>query len=317
MHGMDSATRAALLAARAAAGETIRAWRTGTAYRALEARFSDCPADMPEPAMERATRLLRDDDWASALLAPLVAALAADPLFEPPLRVSRDALRIGAVLFECPVVSIAACRTSAAAMRRLPAPTTVSFSGRLAVTRYVRAGGAMLRRWRTDPAGPNFSAEAAPRCHEEAVVQLADGDVHAIDGNRTAQLLAGAEQDVVTLVAMVRAGTAPLIREHNIADGRLLRVASGDERASRAEMLLSFLRLARRADAGPRFEEATHDPAFHLRWAAMREWLRLDARGALPRLAAMAMEDPNAEIRNAATHMLALVRPRVAAPCPA
>lgn len=315
MNGVEDATRDAIVAARAAAGGTIRAWRGSAAWRALEARFADCRSEDAEQAMARATRLLGDDGWAGALLAPLVEALAADPLFEPPLRANRDAMRIGAVLFECPAVSIAACRTSAEAMHRLPAPATIAFSGRLAVTRYVRAGGATLRRWRTEPAGPEFRADTAPPCREEAPLALADGDVHAIDGHCEAHLLTGAERDVVTLVATIRAGSAPLMREHAIADGRLLRLASGDDRSSRTEMLLAFLRLSGRADAGPRFEEATHDPAFHLRWAAMREWLRLDARAALARLEAMAADDPHGEIRDAAARTLLAVRPRLEAPC--
>lgn len=317
MNGVDEATRAAILAARAVAGEMVRAWRNGTAWRALDARFADCPADDPGPAMERAIALLRDSDWAEALLEPLAAALAADPLFEPPLRANRDAMRIGMALFDCAAVSLAAYRTSADAMRRRPTPETVSFSGRLAVTRYVRAGEATLRRWRTESAGLAFRADAAPLCHEEPVLSLADDDVVIMDGHREAHLLAGAARDVVTLVATIRAGAAPLIREHAIADGRLLRVASGDDRTSRTEILLGFLRLAGRADAGPQFEEATHDSAFHLRWAAMREWLRLDARAALPRLEAMAARDPHAEIRDAATRTLPVVRARLEPACPA
>lgn len=317
MNGVDDATRAAILAARAAAPETVRAWRRGPAHRALEVAFADCPADDPQPAMVRATELLGDGAWAGALLQPLLDALAADPLFEPPFKVNRDAGRIGAVLFDCPAVSLSACVTRAAAMRQRAAPASVTFSGRMTVTRYIRAGGAVLLRWRSEPAGPYFRAGAAPPCREMPMLRLADGDVHAIDGHCEAQLVADAEGDLVTLVATIRSGAAPLMREHAIADGRLLRVANGDDRASRAEMLLAFLRLAGRADAGARFEEATHDPAFHLRWAAMREWLGLDARAALPRLEAMAASDPHAEIRDAATRTLASVRARLEAACPA
>ena len=49
--------------------------------------------------------MLADTDWA-ALLAPLVEALAAYPFFEPPFRISRDAVRTGAVLIDTPMVSI-------------------------------------------------------------------------------------------------------------------------------------------------------------------------------------------------------------------
>jgi len=317
MNGIDAETRAAILAARAAAGDTIRGWRSGEAYRALAARFADCPPDDASEAMARATRLLEKADWAAALLQPLVEALAGDPLFEPPFRTSRDGLRIGGVLFECPAMALSACVTSAAAMRRLPAPRALTFSGRMVVTRYVCAGGARLRRWRTEPAGPDFSATTAPSCREIEALRLTDGDVIATDGGHEAQLLSEAQSDVVTLVATIPAGTAPLMREHAVADGRLLRIASGDDRASRTEMLLAFLRLAGRTDAGPRFAEATGDPAFHLRWAAMREWLALDARAALPRLEAMAAGDPHRDIREAAARTLAVVRSRLDTPCPA
>ncbi|MBB4100038.1 hypothetical protein [Sphingomonas kyeonggiensis] len=317
MNGIDAETRAAILTARAAAGDTIRGWRSGEAYRGLAARFADCPADDAAEALARATQLLEKADWAAALLQPLVEALAGDPLFEPPFRASRDGLRIGAVLFECPAMALSACVTSAVAMRRLPAPRALTFSGRMVVTRYARAGGARLRRWRTEPAGPDFSAATAPPCCEIEALLLADGDVIATDGGHEAQLLSEARSDIVTLVATIPAGTAPLMREHAVADGRLLRIASGDDRASRTEMLLAFLRLAGRADAGPRFAEATGDPAFHLRWAAMREWLGLDARAALPRLEAMAASDPHRDIREAAARTLAVVRPRLETPCPA
>ena len=316
MNAVDDATRAAIIAARIAGRATIDAWRASPAWGALHGAFADCPADDADKALARASALFGDHGWAAALLAPLTAALAADPLFEPPFKVDRDAVRIGAVLYDCPAVSISACRTNAAALRRLPPPATIAFSGRLAVTRYVRAGGAALRRWHVPAADRHFSAAAAPPCAENPPVTLRDGDVIAIDGRCEAQLLSGAASDVVTLVATIRPGAAPLMREYAIGDGRLLRVASGDDRASRTEMLLAFLRLSGRADAGPRFEAASRDPAFHVRWAAMREWLALDAGAALPRLEAMAERDPHAEVRDAAARMLGMVRARLAA-CPA
>ncbi|MDF2385116.1 hypothetical protein JMG10_26840 [Nostoc ellipsosporum NOK] len=315
MNGMDAGTRAALVAAREAGRGTIRKWRHGDAHRMLETVFADCAAKDAEEVTHRATRLLDDGGWAGALLQPLIDAIAADPLFEPPFKASRDGLRIGAVLFDCPAVAVSACVTSAAAMRRRPPPTACTFSGRIVVTRFVRAGSATLRRWRTAPAGPDFRAAEAPPCEERESLRLADGEVHAIDGRCEAQLLADAGSDVVTLAATIRAGAAPLMREHAIGDGKLLRVASGDDQASRAEMLLAFLRLAGRADAAPQFDAATRDPAFHLRWAAMREWLALDAQAALPRLEAMAAGDPHIEIREAAGRTLAAVRPRLSATC--
>ncbi|MEI9852870.1 MAG: hypothetical protein WDN24_20645 [Sphingomonas sp.] len=310
-NGVTRAIREAIAAARAPAIATVQRWRRGAEHRALERAFADCPADSAEPAAERAERLLEDAGWAEMLLAPLAGALADDPFFEPPFRLSRDALRTGAVLFDCPAASLTGSVLGAAAMAALPPPATIVFSGRVTVTRYVRAGGATLRRWRTEPITPGFSAAAAPPCMPLAPLALADGDVLRTDGRAHAQLLADARSDVVMLVFTMRGGAAALMREHRVADGALVRVASADDRASRIEMLLTFLRLAGRADAGARFDAATHEPAFHLRWAAMREWLALDAAAALPRLEEMAADDPNAEVRAAAALTLVTVRRRI------
>lgn len=317
MNGVSEATRAAIVAARAAAGSTIRKCRDSRAFRVAKAAFADC-ANSPELAADRAEQLLADPDWAGDLLAPLMKALAADPLFEPPIKVHRDALRIGAVLFDCPAASIAASVTSASAMIRLPPPRTIVFTGRIAVTRTVRAGGARLRRWRADTMAPAFGAADAAPCSMLEPVRLEDGMIHRTDGRCQAQLICEAGSDVVTLVATIRAGAAPLMREYDIDSGALLRVADADDRPSRTEMLLRFLRVAGRADARACFDDATRASGFHLRWAAMREWLALDAAAAAPRLAEMACDDPHAEVRTAAACMLPIVEQRLAAVrCPA
>lgn len=311
---MREADRAAAAAARGRSAAVARRWREGAEYRALAAAFAGCPADCAEPAADRAERLFAGSAWAGELLAPLVEALAADPFFEPPLRFSRDGVVVGAVVFDSPVASILVSVTNAAAARTLAPPATIVFPGFVTVTRYEKAGGAALRRWRAAPIIAEFSAAAAAPCEALAPLALADGDIRRVDGRVEAQRVEGARSDMVQLVATIRAGAAPLMREHRIADGALARVASADEGASRTEMLLALLRHSARADAGPRFAEASRDAAFHTRWAAMREWLALDARAALPRLAEMAADDPNAEVRTAAARTLATVRGRAACP---
>jgi hypothetical protein len=305
VNGVSEAVRARVAAMREPSRAIGSQWREGAEVRALAGLFADCPLDRPEPAADRAERLLRDSAWVEGLLAPLVAALSGEPFFEPQFRSSRDRLRSGAVLFECPAVSLSASVTDARTM----SAETVIFTGRVTVTRYVRAGGATLRRWRAKPLAGEFMASDAGRCEEVEPVVLADGAVRRCDGRTQAQLLGGARSDVVTLAVVARAGT-PLMREYRVADGGLVRAASADEQASRTEMLLAFLRLAGRADAGARFEAATRDPAFHLRWAAMREWLALDARAALPRLGEMAASDSHAEVRAAALRTLPMVEAR-------
>jgi hypothetical protein len=312
VNGVPEATRTAIVAARAGAGAAIRKCRDSGAFRFATAAFADC-ADSPELAAERAERLLADSGWAGALLTPLVEALAADPLFEPPIKVHRDALRIGAVLFDCPAVSIAASVTSASAMAALPPPRTIVFTGRIAVTRTVRSGGGRLRRWCADAMAPAFHAADAAPCSTLEPAPLKDGMIHRTDGRCQAQLICDAGTDVVTLVATIRAGAAPLMREYDIDSGALLRVADADDRPSRTKMLLRFLRVAGRTDASACFDDATHASEFHLRWAAMREWLALDAVAATDRLAEMACDDPHAEVRTVAMHMLPIVESRLAA----
>ncbi|WP_431469037.1 hypothetical protein [Sphingosinithalassobacter sp. LHW66-3] len=312
MPGMSRAVREAIAAAREPSLDAGRRWRGGPEMQALAAAFADCPLDRAEPAADRAETLFADIGWVEALLAPLVGALAGDPFFEPPVKASRDSVRTGIVLFDCPVASISASVLRADALAAAPAPGTAVVSGRIVVTHYFRAGGAVLRRWEAEPLAPDFTAATAPPCRPLPPTRLLDGDVIRTDGRTRAQLVTGATRDLVTLVATIRAGAAPLIREYDVESGALVRVASADDGASRTEMLLTFLRNARRTDAGPQFDAATHDPAFHARWAAMREWLALDAAAALPRLETMAAQDPNSEVRAAAAATLRNVRLRVA-----
>ena len=80
-------------------------WRQGDAYRAVEAAFADVA--MEADALAAAARaLFADLGWLDGLLAPLIAALRADPWFEPPLKVNRAGLRSGAILFERPGVAV-------------------------------------------------------------------------------------------------------------------------------------------------------------------------------------------------------------------
>jgi hypothetical protein len=290
------ALRGALTASRVHSREVARRWHVLPEARALRAAFADCPLDAAKTAAERAEHLLADGDWIAALLDPLLATLARDPLFEPPFKPRRDEVRTGFALYEGPAVSLVAGVTHAATLAQRPAPRTILASGRVTVTRVLAPGGATWQRWQVQAGGET--------CIAAPPVPLVDGAVDRIDGRHEARLLAGAASDVVTLTATIRAGAAPLLRAFDIETGRLVRVADGDDRSSRAQMLLAFLRASGRADAEPCFEKATRDAAHQLRWAAMREWLMLDAGAALPRLARMAGDDPHPQVRAAARRTL-------------
>lgn len=258
-----------------------------------------------DAVLEQARALLAGSDWIADLIAPLVDALRADPWFDPALRMTRDALRTAVVLADLPSMTLTASVTSAAALTRLDPPATVVLSGRRALTRYIRGGRAEVRRWRLADVGPR-------RCVEIAPLQLADGDLIALDGQREGRLIVAAASDVVAITATAKPGADPLIHEFAIADGAPIRSATADDRASRAELLLALLRASGRSDAADSFETMTRDPAFHLRWAAMREWLMLDARAARPRLAEMAATDPDPAVCAAAAQTLDRLDARLA-----
>lgn len=260
----------------------------------------------------RARDLLGDTAWVDALIAPLAEALREQPYRDPPFRVSRDPVRLGAILFENRIVSITAAIVGAHAQAALPPPRTIVVPGRMAVVRYVRCGGARLRLWEAEPAASDFSASAARPCVAIGERRLTDGAVLTLDGRTLGTLVEAGVDDIVTLTATIHAGEAPFMREYAIDTGALVRVAALDGRASRTQMLLAWLRVSGRADAGARFDAATRDDAFFVRWSALREWLALDARAALPRLREMAANDVNREVREAAGATLAMLTVRAA-----
>ena len=311
------ADRAVLGAARARSDMVARAWRESAPHRALERSFAGLDAAAIDELAEVAQGLLADIGWIGPLLAPLIDALAADPWHEPPFRVSRDPLRIGAILFSAPAATLTATILSADAIRALPPPRTIAFSGRLAVTRYVRGGGATLARWAAPPLTTDPDARAAPHAVRQRDLPLVDGMVVRLDGRTSGHLIERPASDIVTLSFALRDDGNGYAREYARSDGTLVRAATLADATSRTQMLLTLLRLARRADAGGCFAAATRDASFHLRWGAMREWLALDALAALPRLAEMAADDPNREIRAAAAATIAQVEAQRRVPCPA
>lgn len=287
-------------------------WLSGP-IAAVAARFAGI--DDAEEIERRAAIWLADPDPVESLLRPLIDTLGVDPWFEPPFKVSRDRLRTGVALFDCPAIALSITVTCAAELNRLPPPATIVMPGRVTLTQYVRAGKAQMRRWRAEPARPDFSAAGAAPARELSPRVLEDGMLIRQDGRTSGHLLVRAESDVVALTATVKPSAAPLAREYAIADGGFVRAACADDAASRIEMLLTFLRVSGRADACAVFDSATRHPAFHLRWSAMREWLMLDARIARNRLVEMCAHDSNAEVRAAAAATLPLLDRRLEQQC--
>lgn len=305
---------AAIAASQRRSRAAALAWRDGAACRAIDAALARAATEDAEAIAACIGNLLADDALIEALFAPLVAALRDDPWFEPPFKTSRDPRRIGAVLYEVPQLTLTATVLDRAATH-LP-PTLAVASGRLAVTRYWRAGGAVLHRWRAGPIAADFTLAMAPPLEPLAPLPLEDGMVVTLDGRTAAHLIRDARCDVVTLTAMIRPGAAPFAREYRLPDGVVSRIGMIDDQAARQDLLLALLRAAGRADAAACFDMHSRDASFFRRWSAMREWLALDVASARPRLRDMAASDPHPDIRAAATTMLARVD-AMAVPCPA
>lgn len=303
----------ALLAAAERSRGFAAEWRAGPALARAKATLDAAIVGGAEAVATAAERLLCDDGWLAELLAGPIAALAADPWLEPPLRTNRDPLRSGAILYEHPAATLTASVLSAAVLRTLPPPATVVVPGRLTVTRYVRAGGARLERWRVPVLPPCFTAAAMGRARPAGSQRLHDGRVVRHDGRTCAQVLSDAAGDVVTLTATVRIDAAPVMREYDRASGAFVRMATTDEGAARSQLLLTLLREAGATHADACFEAATRDGAFFLRWSAMREWLAHDWRAAWTRLREMALDDPHPEVRATALATLDMLTARKAA----
>jgi hypothetical protein len=302
--------RAALHAAAARSAHVAAGFVDHPVTRMLRSTFVSEDAGQLTDAAER---LLADDAWVGEMLTPLIAAAQADPLFEPPLEAQRDAVRFSTVLFDQPTVTITATVLSADALAVAGPARSVTVAGRRSVIRYVRAGEARRQLWTAEPAGADFRAAGARHAVLASDQPLEDGMVVRLDGGTQGQVLGGATSDIVTISVTIRPGASAYVREYAVADGALLRCAMLDERPARTQMLLAYLRLAERLDAGPCFAAAARDDAFFLRWPAMREWLALDARAALPGLRGMAAGDPHDEVRGAAHATLAMIEARLEA----
>lgn len=291
-----------LIAARTRAAADWRDWRCSPPVRRMRQGWASVRCG--EDAAAHAEAMLSDPAWVDALVVPMVRTLGDHPLADPPVKVSRDALRTSVLIHECPVASLTATILSAQALAALPLPASIVVAGRLSVMRVHRAGGAVLQRWRTAPVRDEFTLATAGPCRALPPVALEDGAVIRLDGRTDAMLVTDSQTDVVTLTATIRLGAAPVMREYARDDGRPLRAATLDEGAARSQMLLTLLRASGRRDANAAFEAATRDPAFFVRWDAMRQWLAIDADAAGSRLADMATGDPHADIRAAATATL-------------
>lgn len=289
--------------------------RTRAAIEAEARAFGDLPAVRrfreelaaadDAGAVEAAiVRLFEAPDWLAEAVVRAIRAARRDPYAGPPWRAIAGAFHRAALLFDTPRAAVAlgvvGLDALAAYKRERRGEGSVNFAGRRVLLKFLETGDAHFAFWRAPRAGEAFVRGAAGRCQAVGTRRIAEGELLRLDTGETSWTIAHARAPIVFLHGEVRLGGAPVAREYDARSGRLIGLSSGEDAASRAQLLLTYLRQAGRRDAAPLFAAHVREAPFFVRWHAMREWLALDAEGALPALREMAAGDPHPEVRAAA-----------------
>ncbi len=294
---------------RAAIADFAARWRAGTPLETLAASLD--ALDQPDAGAVAALLrpVLADAGWVSGVVVALIAEVARDPLFDPPLLPVRSAVQAGLTLYRgrhAAVVLGVGALDRLAAHKRRGGGGSIGFTGAMTLIRVLDGGGATLSLWRGGWRGGAPMTACVPIGRR----RLGDGELLELDA-RTSFLVDHARRDMVLLHATIFAGAAPTACEYDRATLALRATSAASERASRAEMLTSLLGAIGRHD-GCAFEVASRAPEPHVRWHAMREWLALDADAAAARLAEIAARDSDAELRALAAETIALIAGPVA-----
>lgn len=275
----------------------------------------------PAPLLAAARIFLRSGEAVDGCLELMIGAALEDPFFRPPMLSGLSEIQAGLLLVDQPLLSVYLSIASAAgiAEKRLnrSGPSSIAFTGRRSIYRFLRAGEAILSLWEAPDIEAGFSAESSGRCRLLERKAVADGDLLELDGRRQGFVIENARSDIVYLQASTPVGSAPLAVEYDSRTFRFAGASSGDEPSSRMQLMLSLLRVLDRKDSAPVFREMVRGPNFFDRWHAMREFLALDAEQALPCLRDMAEGDPHPEVRAAARSTLALCFGQAEAECEA
>jgi hypothetical protein len=297
------------------------AWNRGPHHQRFDAALAALPEQSAAAVAAAVRGLFADEAWVDGLLAGLAAELGDDPFFEPPFRSINSDVHQGLIIFEDPRVSIAAGVTGIAALAaRKSAPrgaTSIGFTGRVSVLKFVKAGGASLGFWEAPPIDAGFSAAAAGRCWKTGSEAIPDGHILLLDGRRRSYVIERARSNLLILQAEINLEQAPVGVEYDAATGAYVGCSANGDGASRIQMITTLLRKLDRGDAFPAIAAFLDHADFFVRWHVMRELLGLDAAAALPHLRRMAARDPHDDVRRAARGLLdrleAAPRPRKAA----
>jgi HEAT repeats len=292
----------------AAADAFASEWDAGPVHRRFDAAIAALPEQSAEALAESMRALLADDCWVDSLIAGLAARLRDDPFFDPPFRAIGSDVHRGLIVYEDPRVSIAvgvsAVADLAAKKNAKRGPTSIGFTGRVSVIKFVKAGGARLSFWSAPRITAGFTAAEAGRCEPAGTRAIADGEILVIDGRRQSFVIEHARANLFLLQAEIDLDQAPLSVEYDSASRLYVGCSATDGSASRLQMITTLLRTLDCAAAVPAMAAFLDHPDFFVRWHVMKELLCLNAAAALPHLKRMAARDPHPEARRAARAVL-------------
>lgn len=286
-----------------------RDWDLGQVHRHFDATFSAIAAPTAEKVAAAACALFADDGWVDVLVDSLAAKMRADPFFEPAFRRMTTEVHNGLLVYESPLVSIAAGVSTAAQLAaKKTAPnrgaTSVTFNGQYCVFKFVKAGGARFSFWEAPPITAGFTGAQAGRCERTGERDIEDGEIFVIDGRRQSYVVERLRGNMLILQAAVAPERAPVSVEYDSADHNFVGCSAVDDAASRIQMVTTLLRKLGCEAALPAMADLLDHPDFFVRWHVMREMLGVDARAALPHLKRMAAADPHPDPRRAARAVL-------------
>jgi hypothetical protein len=217
-------------------------------------------------------------------------------------------IHVGLIAFEDERMSIAAgvTRVSDLAAKKSArrGATSVAFSGRVNVLKFVKGGGARISLWEAPPITAAFTATKAGQCRRTGERRLADGDVLTVDGRYQGYVIEAARSNLVVLQAEISTDAAPLSVEYDSATRSFVGCSATRDGASRIQMITTLLRKLGSDAAFPAIAGFLDHPDFFVRWHVMRELLGIDAEAALPHLKRMAARDPHDDVRQTARSVL-------------
>ena len=317
------------MSARHAAAAFLHTWQQLPPIARFLAALDDGAAgDLPR-ALAAADALLDDVTWVGATVAALADRIRVDPGFVPPFAAIGDGARDGLLLVDHPgatvTLAVVAFDLFGARKAAVGGAGSIGFSGVVTRYRVLRANGARLAWWAAPAIDDAFDARSAGTCHRTGHKMLFDGDLIAVDGRSEAFIVESLSGDLVLLQVTLTAGRAPLAVEYDAVTHAFAAASATDPAASHRQMMATLLRRLGRVDAVPQLAALACDPAFFVRWHAVRELAALDPVAARPLLATMAANDPRGDIAAAAAAALArlnmlsaasaVARPPQTAPC--